>query len=66
MAFSRVDFPAFGNPTRPMSAINFSSSLMDRLSPFSPQNPCALLPPSPPLATTNSEFGSFNSPTTNN
>jgi len=64
IAFSNVDFPAFGKPTRPISAINLSSSLIDLLSPLKPQYPFVLLPPSPPLTTINSESGSFNSPIT--
>ena len=32
----KVDFPAFGNPKRPTSAINLSSNWSDSSSPFSP------------------------------
>src|SRR5215472_2975817 len=59
------DFPAFGKPTSPASAMVFSSSSSSRLSPGSPRsaNPGALRfadasaafpsPPRPPLAATN-------------
>ena len=59
-----VDFPAFGNPIIPTSAISFSSSSIHLSSPFSPSsavvgvwfvgdlNAALPLPPFPPLATT--------------
>lgn len=62
IAFNSVDLPAFGKPTSPISAINFNSSLIERLSPLAPQYPFVLFPPSPPLATINSESGWSKSP----
>lgn len=62
MAFSNVLLPAFGNPTRPTSAINFKSTVTVFSSPRCPRNEFPEHPPPPPPAAIQWAASSFRSP----